>query len=146
MSQGGNLISLKPRGSAGAGRGSAGGEWEQWPDEAGASNSGRDTEDDDLQRAIAASLADPDQGGLPYNMKQSVHVSQQSTMLQEDDSSCQACLTITVFVLQLLHVLELTALGTYRSLAASQFTVCRTDGQHALIVRPCAPERINVYI
>lgn len=71
MSQAGNLISLKPRGSGGASRGSAGGKWEQWPDEGGASNSGHGTEDDDLQRAIAASLADPDQGGLPYNIKQS---------------------------------------------------------------------------
>ncbi|DBA91903.1 TPA: hypothetical protein ACH3X2_003809 [Trebouxia sp. C0005] len=58
----GHLISLKPRGSGGGSRGSAGGEWEQWPDEGGASNSGRGAEDDDLQRAIAASLADPDQG------------------------------------------------------------------------------------
>ncbi len=72
MSQGGNLISLKPRGSGGGNRGSAEGEWEQWPDEGGASNSGHGAEDNDLQRAIAASLADPDQGGLPYNMKQSV--------------------------------------------------------------------------
>ncbi|DBB15256.1 hypothetical protein WJX82_009066 [Trebouxia sp. C0006] len=58
----GKLISLKPRGSVGGSRGSAGGEWEQWPDEGGASNSGHGAEDDDLQRAIAASLADPDQG------------------------------------------------------------------------------------
>lgn len=59
--QGGNLISLKPRGSAvGSSSTHAGGEWEQWPDEAG--SSGQGNEDDELQRAIAASLADPDQG------------------------------------------------------------------------------------
>ena len=61
--QGGNLISLKPRGSAiGSSTTHAGGEWEQWPDEAGAGSSGQGNEDDELQRAIAASLADPDQG------------------------------------------------------------------------------------
>lgn len=77
MSQEGHLISLKPRGSGGGSRGSAGGEWEQWPDEGGASNSGRGAEDDDLQRAIAASLADPDQGELPYDMDSSLLSSSQ---------------------------------------------------------------------
>ncbi len=61
--QGGNLISLKPRGSAARGSdGNTAGEWEQWPDEGGASSSRHGNEDDDLQRAIAASLADPEQG------------------------------------------------------------------------------------
>ena len=60
LMQGGNIISLKPRGSGKQGSSSAG-EWEQWPEEAG-NASGQGKEDDDLQRAIAASLADPDQG------------------------------------------------------------------------------------
>lgn len=65
--QGGNLISLKRRGSGGGvGRGpAAAGDWEQWPEEAAAGSpaGGQGNEDDDMQRAIAASLADPDQGG-----------------------------------------------------------------------------------
>ncbi|KAL3148824.1 hypothetical protein ABBQ32_001704 [Trebouxia sp. C0010 RCD-2024] len=63
---GGNLISLKRRGSGGGvGRGpAAAGDWEQWPEEAAAGSpaGGQGNEDDDMQRAIAASLADPDQG------------------------------------------------------------------------------------
>lgn len=60
---GGKLISLKPRGSGGQGsNGNSAGEWEQWPDEGAAASSGHANEDDDLQRAIAASLADPEQG------------------------------------------------------------------------------------
>ena len=62
--QSGNLISLKPRGSGGASgtNPSAGDQWEQWPEEAAVSVNGHASEDDDLQRAIAASLADPAQG------------------------------------------------------------------------------------
>jgi hypothetical protein len=138
MSQAGKLISLKPRGFGGASRGSAGGEWEQWPGEGGASNSGHGAEDDDLQRAIAASLADPDQGGLPYNIKQSVHVDQHSTMLQEDDSSYQACLTNTILVLHILHGCELTAHWAYRPMAASKCTVCSRQTTRAHCVPLCS--------
>ena len=59
--QGGNLLNLKRRGSGRAGSSSAG-EWEQWPEEAATVSAGHGNEDDDMQRAIAASLADPDQG------------------------------------------------------------------------------------
>ena len=59
--QGGNLINLRHRGSGRAGSSAPQGEWEQWPDEA-AGMAGQSNEDDDMQRAIAASLADPDQG------------------------------------------------------------------------------------
>ena len=55
------MISLKPRGTGGRGSSSAG-EWEQWPDQADTSSPDQGNEDDDLQRAIAASLADPNQG------------------------------------------------------------------------------------
>ena len=57
----GNLVSLRPRGgTAQASSGSnPGGEWEQWPEAEGSAN-----EDDELQRAIAASLADPTQGDI----------------------------------------------------------------------------------
>lgn len=56
--QAGNLIQLRPQGAASQGSSSHGaqGEWEEWPE---AEGSGRD---DELQRAIAASLADPAQG------------------------------------------------------------------------------------
>lgn len=60
--QGGTLINLRRRGSGGAGRSAPQGEWEQWPEEGGAGTAGQSNEDDDMQRAIAASLADPDQG------------------------------------------------------------------------------------
>ena len=54
---------MKPRGSGGQGsNGNSTGQWEQWPDEGAAASSGHANEDDDLQRAIAASLADPEQG------------------------------------------------------------------------------------
>lgn len=54
----GNLVSLRPRGSAAQASSSRqGGEWEQWPEAEGDTN-----EDDELQRAIAASLANPAQG------------------------------------------------------------------------------------
>lgn len=60
--QGGNMISPKPRGSGRQGSSSAG-EWEKWPEEGGTASAGQgQDDDDDLQRAIAASLADPDQG------------------------------------------------------------------------------------
>lgn len=64
---GGNLISLKRRGSGAVGSSpAAAGEWEQWPEEAAggstAGEAGHANEDNDMQRAIAASLADPDQG------------------------------------------------------------------------------------
>lgn len=57
----GNLVSLRPRGgTAQASSGSnPGAEWEQWPEAEGGAN-----EDDELQRAIAASLADPAQGDI----------------------------------------------------------------------------------
>ena len=55
----GNLVSLRPRGAAPqpSSSSSPAGDWEQWPDDEGTAN-----EDDELQRAIAASLADPAQG------------------------------------------------------------------------------------
>ena len=60
--QGGNLINLRRRGSGRADSSGPQGEWEQWPEEAAAGTVGQNKEDDDMQRAIAASLADPDQG------------------------------------------------------------------------------------
>lgn len=56
----GNLVSLRPRGAAAqASSSSQAGEWEQWPEDEGNTN-----EDDELQRAIAASLAHDQQGGV----------------------------------------------------------------------------------
>ena len=64
MVQSGNLICLQPRGSGGGtGRSqSAGAQWEQWREETVVSATGPASEDDYRQRAIAASLADPEQG------------------------------------------------------------------------------------
>lgn len=60
--QGGNLINLRRRGSGSVGSSAAQGEWEHWPEEGAAGTAGQSNEDDEMQRAIAASLADPDQG------------------------------------------------------------------------------------